>query len=266
MEDQIMIKKNKTGRLRLKVLALVAVFTLVAATLTSAQERRSVAEIQADIDKLHVELREAVSAVKPITKIFWLSHVSAQEMQVHVLDHFKKQVQILTTTTDSRMFIVQGTESQLADLEVFLQRLDVAPSTSKAVIKSFILGNTLSSEIVKALKQLLPNDDTVQISADVRTNSVLVKGSEGDLKVVEALLRKLDVKPTGNVIRVFQLKHANANRLADTLTSLFASTVEVPIRFVADVGSNSIIAIGSEPDLTVVEALLVRLDRETEQR
>ena len=67
-----MIRQNQMWKLRWTTLALVAALTIGATTLTEALERkRTVAEIQADIDKLHVELKEAMAAERPFATSLW---------------------------------------------------------------------------------------------------------------------------------------------------------------------------------------------------
>ena len=55
-----MIQEKRTWKRRWKILALLAVLCIGATTLTDAQERRKAAEIQADIETLQAELREAL--------------------------------------------------------------------------------------------------------------------------------------------------------------------------------------------------------------
>ena len=76
-----MINQNKTWKLHWKVLALIAVLCIGIATLTDAQERRSVAEIRADIEPLIAELREAAEA-EGITDDPLLAGLLAQEADI----------------------------------------------------------------------------------------------------------------------------------------------------------------------------------------
>ncbi len=64
----------------------------------------------------------------------------------------------------------------------------------------------------------------VRIITDDRTNSLIVLASRGQLEDVRDLIRKLDVPVTGGgAIRVYYLKHADAEELAQTLTGLVSS-------------------------------------------
>lgn len=65
---------------------------------------------------------------------------------------------------------------------------------------------------------------TVRILPDERTNSLLVLASRQQLADIRGLVQKLDIQVTGTGrIRVYYLKHADAEELAETLNSLVGS-------------------------------------------
>jgi len=65
---------------------------------------------------------------------------------------------------------------------------------------------------------------TVRILPDERTNSLLVLASRQQLADIRSLVQKLDIQVTGTGrIRVYYLKHADAEELAETLNSLVGS-------------------------------------------
>jgi len=67
-----MIRQDRMWTLHWTILVLVVALTVGVATLTDAQERkRTVAEIQADIDKLQVELKEAEVTERSLAKTLW---------------------------------------------------------------------------------------------------------------------------------------------------------------------------------------------------
>jgi len=66
---------------------------------------------------------------------------------------------------------------------------------------------------------------TVRILPDERTNSLLVLASRQQLSDIRDLVRKLDIQVSGQGrIRVYYLKHADAEELAETLNSLVGSS------------------------------------------
>ena len=123
----------------------------------------------------------------------------------------------------------------------------------------------------------------IRVTADPRTNSLLVTAPKQSMELLTVLIQNMDA-PTDQVaeIKVFGLEYSDATTTAELLTDMFdsqnqqgqqgvlgiqlagaqdASSNLIPIRFSVDVRSNSIIAIGGVDALSVVEAVLLRLDQ-----
>ena len=122
----------------------------------------------------------------------------------------------------------------------------------------------------------------VRISGDPRLNAVAVVAPPKSLPMFDALIEALD-RPAGATaeIKVFTLTNADASAAADLLGDLFidstaasgdgppglrltgaedAASNLLPVTFSVDVRTNSILAVGGPDALTVVEAILIRLD------
>ncbi len=107
--------------------------------------------------------------------------------------------------------------------------------------------------------------------------------------MIEALIHQIDQLPAAEAqIKVFTIVNGDATTLASMLQTLFATqmtpgtpqgatampqtsasgvgTSLVPLRFAVDTRTNSIIACGTVGDLTVVEAILTRLDDSVRNR
>jgi type II secretory pathway component GspD/PulD (secretin) len=120
----------------------------------------------------------------------------------------------------------------------------------------------------------------VTILAEPQSNSLLVTAPPDAMKLLEELIQQLDRLPTAeSKIKVFTLVNGDAFNLASVLTGLFQTgqtnqvattrpgmeegdSTLVGARFQPEIRTNSILAIGSEGDLAVAEALLLRLDAE----
>jgi len=116
----------------------------------------------------------------------------------------------------------------------------------------------------------------VQITADERNNTLLVTAPAESMDLLAALIEQLDLPVAVAQIKVFRVTNADANALVLILRSLFPAatgttqgpslagaegeTSLVPLRFSVDSRSNCIIATGSDGDLKIIEALLLRLD------
>jgi len=147
-----------------------------------------------------------------------------------------------------------------------------AGGEQKSVMLRFM---TIDREGRRQLRSGILTD--VRVTADVRSNSLLVSAPEESMELIGALVRQLDGLPAVEAqIKVFTIVNGDASSLAEMLGELFAepaadqpavqtAAVEgesslVPLRFAVDVRTNSIIATGTRGDLQVVEAILLRLD------
>ena len=119
----------------------------------------------------------------------------------------------------------------------------------------------------------------VRVNFDARSNSLLISAPESTMNLMVALVEALDQAPGAtSEIKVFTLKNADAQQSVDTLTLMFENTNQetqlgiqlagtegsssslIPMRFSPDIRTNSVLAIGSAESLSVVEAILLRLD------
>lgn len=122
------------------------------------------------------------------------------------------------------------------------------------------------------------------VTADTNSNAVVVRAPAASMPLIAELIRQLDQAPgIDSLVKVFTIQNGDAAQLVTELQNLFgddagtngtsigagnlpASTAGesslVPLRFSADLRTNSIIASGGAEDLDVVESILLRLDSE----
>ena len=122
------------------------------------------------------------------------------------------------------------------------------------------------------------------VTADTNSNAVVVRAPAASMALIAELVRQLDKAPgIDSLVKVFTIQNGDAAQLVTELQNLFgddagtngtsigagnlpASTAGesslVPLRFSADLRTNSIIASGGAEDLDVVESILLRLDSE----
>lgn len=118
--------------------------------------------------------------------------------------------------------------------------------------------------------------EDVQITPNPVNNSLILSGPPESMDLLEALVKQLDVAGSAAQLKVFRIEHGDAGTLVQMLRSLMpeqssdrpmlkmssdpAETSLAPLRFSVDSRTNSIIATGSEGDLRIIQALLMRLD------
>ncbi len=201
--------------------------------------------------------------------------------------------------------IVFAAPRDLLEVKKLIQDLDQPGGNSIRHTKIFVLQNSLASDLAETLQDALGETDQgsvlalevmgengsellksgaldqVQITPNVRNNSLIISAPIESMNLLGALVRQLDT-PAGQVqLKIFQITNGDAASMVETLRSLLPSkggntpvnspsvapgeTSLAPLRFSVDLRSNSIIATGSEGDLLIVEALVLRLDQTTDQ-
>ncbi len=125
---------------------------------------------------------------------------------------------------------------------------------------------------------------TSQITVNDRNNTIIAKSSPENLPLIEKLIEQLDTPGQVAKIKIFPVKNGDAGALVETLRALLPAQAPgapgtsqlssapdesalLPLRFTVDTRGNNIMVVGSDGDLKIVEALIVRLDEsDTMQR
>jgi len=267
---------------------------------------------------------EAVKAVKDLIwkldqpvepntqfRIFTLEHAPVATVGATILQTFANrggmspQVQL---TPDMRLnaLIVRAAPTDMAEVEMLIQRLDVPAPGPVAQARMFKLQHSLATDLAATLQQAISAAaggigtqrsaalelfdvdgqrlirsgvlDDVQVTPDMRTNTLVVSAPAESMELMAALIEHLDSPSAVAQIKVFRISNGDATAMATMLQGLLPSAATtgtrpqlpgaegesslVPVRFSVDTRTNSIIATGSEGDLTIIEALLTRLDEE----
>ena len=120
------------------------------------------------------------------------------------------------------------------------------------------------------------NRESIAISVDHATNTLIISASPENLAVVREVVTQIDTKnyaKTGS-LKVYELKHASAPRLATTLESFFQSKraaeaslgepdAIVPITVTPDERTNTLLVTGGKESFAIIDELLGKLDADT---
>ncbi|MDR3109916.1 MAG: hypothetical protein LBU65_09575 [Planctomycetaceae bacterium] len=234
---------------------------------------------------------------------------------------------LITSHPRTNTLILQGSPRDLAEVTTLIRKLDTPGGDAVSNVKVIPLKNALASELATTLQSAITGSTTggvaqnansqdtrnpvlelqrvdptegtairsgvladVSVTADSRSNSLIVKAPPETMPLVETLIMQLDKLPIAEAqIKVFEIVNADASALTTTLQTLFGTTTTgggtgqtagtntlattrpgisaddstlVGLRFASEVRSNCIIAVGSPSDLDLVDALLLRLDDE----
>ena len=173
---------------------------------------------------------------------------------------------------------------------VFTIRNSLAADVAAALTQALASPATGKSTSVQLLDQdgrpLVTSGilDASQITVNDRNNTIIAKSSPENLPLIESLIEQLDTPGQVAKIKIFPVKNGDAGALVETLRALLpaqspgtAGTSQLssapdessllPLRFTVDARGNNIMVVGSDGDLKIVEALIVRLDEsDTMQR
>lgn len=118
---------------------------------------------------------------------------------------------------------------------------------------------------------------TSRITVNERNNSLIIAAPPENMELIERMIEQLDTPGMVAKIKIFPITNGDAAAMVETLRALLPSQAPgtapapqlssspdesslVPLRFTVDTRGNNVIAIGSEGDLKIVEALIIRLD------
>lgn len=234
---------------------------------------REVAEVEKLVKQLDVQSSETENRVQ----VFPLKHSVAQELQAVI-------TQILTG---------QATGGAGQQGGAFGQAQQQQQGGAQA-------GNNRASTPSGKLSMVTVDGEKVEsgvlagviISADPSVNSLVVRAPAPSMPLIASLIAELDVLPSAEArMKIFQLRNSDSTTVALTLQNLYGlspsagqgsqfalqntfltsirtgltaggESTLIQLRITPEARSNSVIVSGAEADLTVIEALILRLDED----
>jgi len=142
---------------------------------------------------------------------------------------------------------------QVKNIEELIKELD-ADSTQVGGAKVIPLKVADAKQLATVLAQAVTRTDSrgrrypvLAVSADTRTNSLIVSGSAGDMRTAMKLIEELDSKQAagGREIHVVYVKNGDVRQLASSLMRLFSET-SAPSRY-GRTTSTSALRVEAEP-------------------
>ncbi|MCH2143631.1 MAG: hypothetical protein MK082_00650 [Phycisphaerales bacterium] len=180
--------------------------------------------------------------------------------------------------------IVSASVEEMAILKDLIGRIDRPEASGDRIIEILPLGKGEAVEIARLVSQQFPRRSGgtgVVVSADARTNSLIVNAPKLEFVQVKALVEKLDGPPMRDetLIRTFVLATSDAGDAMEILQKTLAldsqgrttgakvkvegsdeDPVEVVARIVSDDRSNSLVVAATQESFPVIEALISRLE------
>ena len=163
-----------------------------------------------------------------VTRVVTVNNIAAVQL-VPVLRPLLPQDAQLAAYPGSNVLIISGNAANIERLVDIIRRIDVADNTNIEIVP---LHHASADDVVRILTNMLQADnkggmnlaDMPKLSADLRTNSVLISADRSHRDKLRAIIAQLDAptEHTGNT-RVFYLHYAKAKDLVPILTGLSQS-------------------------------------------
>ena len=246
------------------------------------------------VQSLVSQLDQPASLLTGQIRLVPLKYADSQALAGTLTDLFTRRAQTARTPEQQRnraiiladprsnsLLVAAGPDDNLA-IDALIQKLDSEEFSAAGNIRLFQLKHARASHLASVLEQFFRAKRTgeastgnrerstpVTVTADDRTNTLLVTGGKEAFSTVERMIEQLD---TDNVLaktsfRVVELKHATATKLQATLQRLFANRPAraqgdpaEPITIIADGWANSLIIGASDDDITLALSLIEKLD------
>lgn len=228
--------------------------------------QNDLAEVAKLIEKMDVDEPGAVHRVEVVQ----LNHATAEELAETI------STAILSVTSPPQQ---SGTGGGFGGFGGIGGQGAQELQDSKSVALEFLAATPAGQQLLRS--GILVD---VRINPDIRSNSLIISAPEASMPLLIALVKQLDRAPSATAeIKVFALRNADATQSVDLLTAMFedqnqeeqlgvqiagtegASSSLIPVTFTADIRTNTVLAVGGTEALSVVEAILLRLDT-TESR
>ena len=252
-------------------------------TVPAGKITKIVPAVSARTKSVETRLREGAAGPedKVITQLIPLRYADPQELKKLFTPLISKS-SVIVSYSPARTLIVTDVQSNIKrllsitkaiDVEGVGEELSVVPleyATANGLAKS--LSTVFQKRAVKT-KSALRGMVVIKIVPDERTNSLILLASEDDTIKIKKLVKLLDREPPKGEgdIRVYYLKHANAEDLTKVLTSLPSkktpgtkkgkvALISKEARIVADKATNSLVIMAPKDDYRVLEEVITKLD------
>ena len=218
--------------------------------------------------------------------------------------------------TNSNSLVLKASEANLVILQEIIKALDV-PSTAQTQIRTFRLNYASADDVAQTLQEILTGErggdnrrmdawdraklrnwqreqgldqegivGTVNVASNTRLNVVVVSSDPRNFSIIEKVIQELDQEQTQEEIRLYFLKHADAENLVPSLQDLFEGGsagrdrerpwwerryrepteggggfgVQGEVHLVADIRLNAILISTSSQNFETIDSLIEKLD------
>ncbi|HSG88902.1 MAG TPA: type II secretion system secretin GspD [Pseudomonadales bacterium] len=201
-----------------------------------------------------------VNGEKMVTRVIPATNVPSSEL-VKILRPLIPQYSHVASVDVPNVVILSDHAENIRRMESIIREIDVADDEEVTVVS---LKDAWVENMVALLEQLAPDrigrngkgPNAVQVVANARNNSLVLRGKPGPVADLRGLIARLDQPSTNTgATRVFRLRHADAEQVATILDGILSAGA-------GGGGEDAPVQTMIQPD-TSLNALVVRADPST---
>ena len=171
------------------------------------------------------DARQSARGDQIVTRVLWLENTNPNDL-IPALRPLMPQFAHLAAVPGTNSLIVSDRASNIAQLETIIRNLD---GTGQNDLEAITLQSSQADEMIELLDSMSSTGvskdvrgSRIRILADNRTNRILIKGDTASRKRIRQMIEMLDVPAADRLggLKVFRLKYANAQNLAEILQGL----------------------------------------------
>ena len=186
------------------------------------------AAIQEVLKKVQANIPASAVVSAPVTRLVIIKNGKASELAQMLGGLYSRQravPAIIVPSDRSNTLLVSATPEDQTEISELLKTLD-APSDQRQDVQIISLTGSDAAKLVETIRAMIPPDQQgkVQITADVISNSVLLRAPASEQKLLAELISKLDVQIQKDAaqIQTVQLKNVPASQMAPVLMQIYS--------------------------------------------
>ncbi|QGX96757.1 type II secretion system protein GspD (plasmid) [Roseovarius faecimaris] len=200
------------------------------------------------------------------TRVIKVRHIPLQEV-IEVVRPLLPSEAVLTPVAGSNLLILSDRGQNQARIEALIRRLD---QPQEAPVEILRLRNANAPEVLQVIQAMNIIPEGASVTADRRSNALLISGPESLRNQVRTLAARLDTQQTNTVSHAIGLNYAEASAMADVvLRSLQNQTQEGQqqgeIRIVPEPQTNTLLITAPQEQMDDIIAMVRYLDRRPSQ-
>ncbi len=231
------------------------------------------------------ELLGKIDIVPPLegertTEVYPLRFADPGSLNAVVLNMFRWDVRSQPSPAEQVTSAVEGATQSLivtastknhVRIREFIEKVDVESNMGKD-LQLYKLKKANAAEVAETLqkayrgrKSTRRGDEPVQITPEPSTNSLLIFANATEMAELGALIKSIDVEPSGQDVRVVDLKYADADALAKTLGDLYGKKSKSSSQgtIITAISSSRALVIKTNPaEFDRIQATIAELDTE----